>query len=82
MIRYIANTSSGAVLAGIGLSEGNLVRLRAGKAIILDDFVPGYVIVIHYGKTEQAIHAEMRAHGIDLPAVEFDAEGSPPRTRS
>ncbi len=66
-------------LLGFGLSEGNLRLLREGRPIHIhgaqlgcaDDFL------IVYGATERDIVDQMRKSGLDVPPVEFDAEGNP-----
>jgi hypothetical protein len=66
-------------LVGFGLSEGNLQLLREGRLLHIpgpqlgcaDDFL------IVYGATERDIFEQMRQAGLDVPPVEFDAEGNP-----
>jgi predicted kinase len=55
----------------MGLSEGNVNRLRNGRPIVADirSFgvdLPGRIAVV-YGKTEADIEAEMRGHGLIGP---------------
>lgn len=58
-------------LAIMGLSEGNIERLRNGHPIHaeLSSFVPGLpgAIAVFYGKTEADIEAMLREHGLVGP---------------
>ena len=42
----------------LGLSEGNIEKLKEGCPILIKDFEP-YDIVIHYGKMEESIKEEL-----------------------
>lgn len=67
MIKARAQTQDGRHLIVLGLSEGNLERLRAGQPIYIDlrqmNFQKGDEIghiAIHYGKTEADLVKAMR----------------------
>lgn len=74
MIKAAGTTGLGAPLALFGLSGENIARLVAGEPIrvTVTDMqelgLPPMEIVIHYGKTEQAILDELMAHGIKVHA--------------
>jgi len=53
----------------LGLSAGNIRKLREGKPvqILKEELGIGFDIGIMYGETEQAIVAELESLGIDLP---------------
>lgn len=59
MLRFSATTPTGRQIVGLGLEEGNLERLRAGKpiAVKLDELAPGLAadLVIFYGKDRHAM---------------------------
>lgn len=62
----------------LGLSQGNIDRLREGKPIHVtrkshgEGIPPGWAIAIVYGETEQAIVDEMREKGL-LNQVDFES---------
>ena len=70
MIKAAGRTGLGTQLAFSGLSGENVTRLVAGEPIrvtaaqMQELGLPPIEVVIHYGKTEQAIVDEMKAHGI------------------
>ena len=66
-------------LIGFGLSEGNLKLLREGRPIHIQGAQLGSVddFIIVYGATERDIVEQMRASGLGVPPVEFDAAGNP-----
>ena len=72
MIKAAGKTGLGLPLLLLGLSGENVTRLTAGEPIRItaQDLaglgLPQMEIVIHYGRTEQAIIDEMRAHGLKL----------------
>lgn len=76
MIKAATQTGLGVPLAFFGLSGENITRLVAGepvrvKAAEMQQMgLPAVEVVIHYGRTEQDIVDEMRAHGITLNQVE------------
>lgn len=56
----------------LGVDPENLRRLRAGKQIFVDmaEFGIDACVMIQFGESMEAIVAELRAQGIDLPPVE------------
>lgn len=72
MIKASATTGLGQPLLFLGISGENVTRLIAGEPILIKagDLaalgLPAVEIVIHYGKTEQAILDEIQAKGIML----------------
>lgn len=53
----------------LGLSAGNVAKLRDGKPveILKEELGIGFDIAIMYGETEQAIVAELQSLGLELP---------------
>lgn len=53
----------------LGLSEGNIAKLKEGKpiAIFREDLGIGVDVLIYYGATENAIIDELKALGVALP---------------
>lgn len=76
MIKASGATGLGQPLLFLGISGENVTRLVAGEPIRVraEDLVkmglPPMMVVIHYGKTEQAILDEFRAHGVETAPVE------------
>lgn len=75
MIGGRAKTNDGRQLLLLGLSEGNLQRLREGKPMHLSHeshvFIPDdWVVLIFSGATEEAMTDELRKAGIDLHGPE------------
>jgi hypothetical protein len=72
MIKAAGKTGLGLPLLFLGLSGENVTRLAAGEPIRIKSAdmaelgLPAMEVVIHYGRTEQAIVDEMRAHGLRL----------------
>jgi hypothetical protein len=73
MIKASARTALGQPLLLLGLSGENVTRLAAGEPIRITTAhlaqlgLPATMeIVIHYGRTEQDIVAELEAHGVKL----------------
>lgn len=72
MIKAAGRTGMGDPLLFLGLSGENVTRLTAGEPIhipiadIAGLGLPPMDIVIHYGRTEQAILDEITGHGIKL----------------
>ena len=66
-------------LIGFGLSEGNLRLLCEGRPLHIMGAQLGCVddFLIVYGATERDIVEQMRAGGVEVPPIEFDAEGNP-----
>lgn len=72
MIKAGGKTGLGQPLLFLGLSGENVTRLAAGEPICIGSGdlaalgLPAMEVVIHYGKTEQAILDEVKASGITL----------------
>ncbi len=87
MIKFIADSGKGGrFIIGFGLSEENLVRLRAGQPICIklsemgckvvhDNNTHDAEILIHYGKTETDIAREFAAVGLIGPKTKVKPEG-------
>ena len=79
MIKAAGTTGLGAPLLLLGLSGENVTRLTAGEPIRITVpqmqqlGLPPMEIVIHYGRTEQDIVDELKAHGIKLHEESTDA---------
>ena len=74
MIKGVGRTGLGVPLLVLGLSGENVTRLAAGEPIritagqMAELGLPPVEIAIHYGRTEAAIMAEWKAHGIRVRA--------------
>ena len=72
MIKAAGKTSLGLPVLLLGLSGENVTRLAAGEPIrvsathMAELGMPQIEVVIHYGKTEDDILGELKAHGIRL----------------
>jgi hypothetical protein len=72
VIKAVTKTALGEPLLFLGVSGENVTRLVAGEPIRITSAqltelgLPPIVVVIHYGKTEQDILDEMKAHGVVL----------------
>lgn len=67
-----AGTRGGKPMLILGLSGENMTRLMAGEPIMLDTAalgLPEMNVVIVGGRTEDAITADLRAHGLLPPEV-------------
>jgi hypothetical protein len=75
MIKARTSTALGEPLLFLGLSGENVTRLIAGEPIRITSAqmaelgLPPIVVVLHYGKTEAAILAEVREHGVVLRQI-------------
>lgn len=73
MIKATGETKTGEPFLLLGLSGENVTRLTAGEPVNVsaDDMaemgLPRMQVVIHYGRTEQAIVDEFRRYGVDAP---------------
>lgn len=83
MIKAAGKTGLGLPLLLLGLSGENVTRLAAGEPIRIQAGhlaqlgLPQMEIVICYGRTEQDIADEIRAHGVTLHGFGEDgADGS------
>ncbi|HMH92359.1 MAG TPA: hypothetical protein VK586_14895 [Streptosporangiaceae bacterium] len=80
MIKAAGKTGLGIPLLLLGLSGENVTRLAAGEPIRVSAAqmkqlgLPQIEVVIHYGRTEDDILAELKAHGVQ--AREFRDERS------
>jgi hypothetical protein len=73
MIKFAAKTSNGP-LFGFGLTQGNIDHLRAGEPIVVslaDLGGPDLHVLVMYGETEAALVAELKAHDLLDPNVEY-----------
>jgi hypothetical protein len=74
VIKASGRTGLGEPLLILGLSGENVTRLAAGEPIHIPSpqlaamGLPPMVVAICYGRTEQAILAEMREHGLNVGA--------------
>jgi hypothetical protein len=72
MIKAAGKTGLGAPLLLLGLSGENVTRLAAGEPIrvtvpqMQQLGLPPMEVIIHYGRTEQAILDELEAYGIKV----------------
>jgi hypothetical protein len=70
VIKAAGRTGLGEPLLLLGLSGENVTRLTAGEPVRITSAqmaamgLPPIMIVIHYGRTEQAILDEFAAHGL------------------
>jgi hypothetical protein len=70
VIKAAGKTGLGVPLLLLGLSGENVTRLAAGEPIHISAAqmrelgLPQIKIIIHYGRTEQDILDEMKAHGV------------------
>jgi hypothetical protein len=73
MIKALTKTALGEPLLLLGVSGENVTRLVAGEPIRITSAQLTELglppIVIHYGRTEQDILDEMKAHGVVLQEV-------------
>jgi len=75
MIKAASRTALGEPFLFLGLSGESVTRLAAGESILITSSqlaelgLPPMVIAIHYGKTEDAILAEIKGHGVVLRQV-------------
>jgi hypothetical protein len=76
MIKAAGRTGMGDPLLILGLSGENVTRLTAGEPIhipiadVAELGLPPMDILIHYGRTEQAIVDEITGHGIKLRVMD------------
>lgn len=81
MITAAGKTGLGSPLLFLGLSGENLTRLAAGEPIripaarMAELGLPQMEVVIHYGRTEQAILGDLAAHGIKVHGGEEASGG-------
>ena len=72
MIKAAGKTGLGLPLLLLGLSGENVTRLAAGEPIRISAAqmaglgLPQMEVVIHYGRTEDDILAELKAHGVKM----------------
>jgi len=70
MIKAAGRTGLGVPLLVLGLSGENVTRLAAGEPIRITAQqlaalgLPQMEVVIHYGRTEEDIVRELKAHGL------------------
>ncbi|HMH89940.1 MAG TPA: hypothetical protein VK586_02520 [Streptosporangiaceae bacterium] len=72
MIKARMVTGRGEPVLFLGLSGENVTRLVAGEPVhvtadaLSEMGLPHLAVVIHYGKTEQAILDEIQSHGVPM----------------
>jgi hypothetical protein len=72
VIKASAKTAFGVPVLFLGLSGENVTRLAAGEPIRMtaatmrDLDLPQVEVVLHYGRTEDDILAELKAHGVRI----------------
>ena len=72
MIKAAGKTALGVPLLLLGLSGENVTRLAAGEPIRVSASamrglgLPQLEVILHYGRTEDDILAELKAHGLEL----------------
>jgi hypothetical protein len=67
MIKFLAHGKKGQTIIGLGLSEGNIQRMKQGDPIYfsLEELgIEGYDVTIVYGETEDAIKKDFKKHGV------------------
>ena len=74
MVKFTGE-KNGKQVVGLGLSEGNLGKLREGKPILVDlsEMIPGSTmeILIFYGATERAMYEELKPALRNVPIYDF-----------
>lgn len=76
MIKAAGHTGLGTPFVFLGLSGENVTRLVAGEPVRVTAAnmqklgLPPVEILIHYGKTEDAILEEIRESGVDVERVQ------------
>lgn len=77
MVKWTFNNPKGKPSLGMGLSEENIARLKAGKPIHVHDekFFDGDII-ISYGKTEEIIVEDLKKNfgGLDKAPMHPDTD--------
>jgi hypothetical protein len=82
MIKAAGKTGLGVPMLFLGLSGENVTRLAAGEQIRVSAAamrelgLPQIEVVLHYGRTEDDILAELKAHGMQVREA---AGGDAPR---
>lgn len=72
MIKGVGKTAFGVPVLFLGLSGENVTRLAAGEPIrvsataMRDLGLPQVEVILHYGRTEDDIVAELKAHGMQI----------------
>jgi hypothetical protein len=72
MIKASSKTALGVPVLFLGLSGENVTRLAAGEPIrvsasaMLAMGLPQVEVILHYGRTEEDILAELKAHGMQM----------------
>lgn len=75
MIKAAMKTASGTPVLFLGLSGENVTRLAAGEPIRVSAAamsalgLPQVEVILHYGRTEGDILAELGAHGVKVEEV-------------
>lgn len=72
MIKARGRTAAGEPLLLLGLSGENVTRLAAGEPVYIEASLlealglPKMAVAIVYGRTEEELLADLKAHGADL----------------
>jgi hypothetical protein len=72
VIKAAGKTKAGALVLFLGLSGENVTRLAAGEPIRVSAGamaalgLPQVEVILHYGRTEDDILAELKAHGMQV----------------
>jgi hypothetical protein len=75
MIKAAGRTGLGVPMLFLGLSGENVTRLAAGEPIRVSASMmrelglPQVEVVLHYGRTEDDILAELKAHGVKMKGL-------------
>lgn len=75
MVKFTAD-NGGITTIGLGVSEGNVEKLKEGKPILvhLGEMIPGcnMDILIFYGETERAMYEELKPMLRNVPIHQFE----------
>lgn len=79
MLKASARTPAGEPVLFLGLTGENVTRMAAGEPVRIRAAelaglgLPAVEVVLHYGKTEQAILDDLAAHGITVRGLDEGA---------
>jgi hypothetical protein len=75
MVKFKVQTESGRTLVGLGITEGNLKKLKEGFPLVVngEELQIGKIdFTIFYGKTERAIFDELQKGKLLPPDMKFE----------